>query len=679
MVKDVFEPLAPSQVKLTGWLGKRVAVNEATRLLSVDLVPLLAGYKQRPGSHPWIGEHIGKWLHAATLAWQNTGDIKLKEKLAGAVRELIACQEADGYLGTYVKGQRFGLYKGADWDVWSHKYCLLGLLTWWEYTKDAAALHCCQRMGDLLCATFGTGSGQKSIISAGTHVGMAATSILEPMVLLARASKNKKYLDFCRYIVDVAWEEPRGPKVLSTLTTTGKVNKTANGKAYEMLSNLVGLCELYRETGEKRYLVPAEKAWSDIVANQLYLTGSMSYGEHFHDDHALPNAPRNNIGETCVTVTWLQLNWQLLRLTGHGKYAAEIERSQYNHLAAAQRPDGAQWCYYTALEGTKPYGPGINCCVSSGPRGMALASQSVCFRGMVRSDLVIVSVDSLEISTQIDGVTVRITQKSPFPRPGKIVLTVEPERPVAFNISFRLPSWGTFKPSLGKVYQKDFTALATGQRLWKKGDTLTVEMTFSEKIIEGTFTNASRMAKTLGPFVLASQNGQDVLFAEAGAKGEKYQIWTGGPKSETEEDRSRLGNADGSICDGDPRSIVVTFDGSKQPLDWFSLSYAKPKTATKITYCHGRSFHDGGWFDASEKKPWIEVQRTKDGPWETLGELAGYPATTATNPQGLRDGQAFVLSLPAPVTFVGLRVVGKPACGDNPQQAFSSCGELSVG
>jgi hypothetical protein len=695
MVKDVFEPLAPSQVKLTGWLGKRVAVNEATRLLSVDLVPLLAGYKQRPGSHPWIGEHIGKWLHAATLAWQNTGDIKLKEKLNGAVRELIACQEADGYLGTYVKGQRFGLYKGADWDVWSHKYCLLGLLTWWEYTKDEAALHCCQRMGDLLCATFGTGSGQKSIISAGTHVGMAATSVLEPMVLLARASKNKKYLDFCRYIVDVAWEEPRGPKVLSTLTTTGKVNKTANGKAYEMLSNLVGLCELYRETGEKRYLVPAEKAWSDIVANQLYLTGSMSYGEHFHDDHALPNAPRNNIGETCVTVTWLQLNWQLLRLTGHGKYAAEIERSQYNHLAAAQRPDGAQWCYYTALEGTKPYGPGINCCVSSGPRGMALAPQSVCFLADSGKTIVITSRDSFEATVTIEGVKVKVTQKSSLPNPGEITTKISPERNVHFNVRQRLALWDDKVGEMRKAKKRQ----AFGGEIGVNGDWFEftsspkkpdpnrflgsldwgVPLTFSPKTVEGTFTNAGRTAKTLGPFVLASQNGQDVLFAEAGAKGEKYQIWTGGPKSETEEDRSRLGNADGSICDGDPRSIVVTFDGSKQPLDWFSLSYAKPKAATKITYCHGRSFHDGGWFDASEKKPWIEVQRTKDGPWETLGELAGYPATTATNPQELRDGQAFVLSLPAPVTFVGLRVVGKPACGDNPQQAFSSCGELSVG
>ncbi len=695
MIKDIFTPLEPSQVRLTGWLGKRVAVNEATRLRNVDLVPLLAGYKQRPGSHPWIGEHIGKWLHAATLAWQNTGDAQLQTKLAGAVKELIAYQEPDGYLGTYVKEKRFGLFPGADWDVWSHKYCLLGLLTWWAYTKDPAALTCCEHMGDLLCTTFGTGPGQKSIISAGTHVGMAATSVLEPMVLLARASKNKKYLDFCRYMVDVAWNEPGGPRVLGTLTKLGKVNKTANGKAYEMLSNLVGLCELYRETGEKRYLVGPLRAWDDIVVNQRYLTGTMSYGEHFHDDHALPNAPRNSIGETCVTVTWLQLNWQLLRLTGEAKYAAEIERAQYNHLAAAQRPDGKEWCYYTALEGTKPYGPGINCCVSSGPRGMALAPQTACFLAHDGDTLVVTSRDSFEATVVVRGQKVFVTQKSPLPTSGRLTLQFKMAEEGSFGITLLIPEWATYTtPELGRfgtpeTHKLDTKTLPTGafhlrpmrrSQRWYAQQGFAYDVQLAAKTIEGTFTNTGRTAKTLGPFVLAAQNGQDVLFAEAGAKGEKYQVWTGGPKSDSEEERSRDGNQDGSICDGDPLSFTVTYDGSKQPRDWFSVRFAKPKTVAKITYCHGRSFHDGGWFDASGTPgmPWIEGQRTKDGPWEKLGELPGYPTTTATNPQGLSDGQAFALTLPMPLSLCAVRVVGKPACGDSPQQAFSSCGELSV-
>jgi DUF1680 family protein len=176
-----------------------------------------------------------------------------------------------------------------------------------------------------------------------------------------------------------SWEAPGGPRVLHTLLTEKSVQKTANGKAYEMLSNLVGLCELYCVTGERDYLQAALNAWQDIVDLRLYLTGSASQGEHFRADHELPNGESAHVAETCVTTTWIQLNQQLLRLTGEARFADELERTYYNHLAAAQRPDGAEWCYFTSLEGRKPYGPGINCCVSSGPRGMALVPRAAAF------------------------------------------------------------------------------------------------------------------------------------------------------------------------------------------------------------------------------------------------------------------------------------------------------------
>ena len=154
---DVATPLPISKVHLNGYLGGRVGRNEANRLRNVDLEPLLAGYKKRPGSHPWIGEHIGKWLHASTLAWGNTRDTALKAKIDEAVKALIATQEEDGYLGTYVPEKRFGLYNGSDWDVWSHKYNLLGLLTYYQYTGYEPALQACKKMGDLLDRTFGKG------------------------------------------------------------------------------------------------------------------------------------------------------------------------------------------------------------------------------------------------------------------------------------------------------------------------------------------------------------------------------------------------------------------------------------------------------------------------------------------------------------------------------------------
>ncbi len=647
---DVLTPLEPSEVKLTGWLGERVAGN-VQRLREVDLAPLLAGYKGRPGSHPWIGEHIGKWLHASTLAWQNTGDARLKAKLAGAVRELIACQEPDGYLGTYEKEKRFGLFPGADWDVWSHKYNLLGLLTWWTYSKDRAALDCCRKMGDLLCKTFGTGPGQKSINAAGTHVGMAATSVLEPMVLLHRATGDKKYLDFCHYLVR-AWDEPGGAGVLKTLTTTGKVNKTANGKAYEMLSNLVGLCELYRTTGEEKFLMPCVRAFEDILENQLYITGTMSHGEHFGPDHSLPNTSNYNVGETCVTVTWIQLCFQLLRLTGEERYAEELERSFYNHLSAAQRPDGREWCYYTALEGTKPYGPGISCCVSSGPRGMALAPLAACFVGDNGKTLFISSRESFEATVTLGGVPVKVSQKSSLPESRKIETRFTAVRPTAFTVQLR--------------GERVRLALLQGTA------TLSRPLALERTALAGTHTNSGKSAARRGPFVLAQQNGREVLFADAGAKGEKYRVWVG-PAPESEESRSRPGNVEGSINDGDVRTFVVTWDGGVHDEDFYALTFSKPKTVTKISYAHGHAFHDGGWFVGA---PQVEVKKSPDGSWERVGALPGYPSTTDTDPKGLRDGQEFTLSLPASVEIVGVRVVGKPACGDNPGLRFTSCAEL---
>jgi DUF1680 family protein len=193
--------------------------------------------------------------------------------------------------------------------------------------------------------------GQRDILSAGTHCGMAATSVLEPMCMLYRYTSEKRYLNFCLYITR-AYD--RGPKIITSLTEIGNVSKVANAKAYEMLSNLVGLCDLYRLTGEETYFKPAVAAWKDIVANRRYVTGESSYGECFRGDGDLPGS--GNVGEMCVTVTCIQLNGQLLRLTGQAEYADELERAAFNALLGGQHPAEGGFCYFTPLVGRKGYG-----------------------------------------------------------------------------------------------------------------------------------------------------------------------------------------------------------------------------------------------------------------------------------------------------------------------------------
>jgi hypothetical protein len=144
------------------------------------------------------------------------------------------------------------------------------------------------------------------------------------------------------------------------------------------------------------------------------------------------------------------------------------------------------------------------------------------------------------------------------------------------------------------------------------------------------------------------------------------------------ESRSREGNQHGSICDGDFTSFVVTFDGKLANEDWYAIPLNKPMNVRRVVFAHGKNFHDGGWFDASAGKPRVQVQREPNGKWETVGQLADYPATTASDNKNLQPGQRFTLRLSEPVKVIAVRVVGKPACGNKPTQAFSSCAELQA-
>ncbi|MCL4180578.1 MAG: glycoside hydrolase family 127 protein [Verrucomicrobia bacterium] len=739
---DAVELPSPSAMLLEGFLGFRVQNNAMNRLLLVNEEPLLAGFRNKPGSHPWIGEHVGKWLHAATLAWSYTGDPNLRAKIDRVARELVATQEPDGYLGTYVPGQRFGLYPGADWDVWVHKYNLIGLLTYHQYTGDEPSLEACRRVGNLLIQTFGP--DKKSIVSAGTHVGMAATSVLEPVVLLYRATGDPRYLEFARYLVS-AYDDPNGPKIISSLIREKSVARTANAKGYELLSNLVGLCELARATGERQWLTPVLLAWEDIKTRRLYLTGSATQGEHFHDDFELPNHPSANIGETCVATTWIQLNSQLLRLTGEARFADALEQTFINHLAAAQRPDGAHWCYFTALEGTKPYGPGINCCVSSGPRGMALVPQHACL--IVNTPdrqppiLALALFEMWTANLQIEGTSVRLDHFADVTKPGHYTLTVRTPKPIRLGFKIRTPDWARplyvrFGKSQPRTVLRDGWTILPAQR-WKDGDQLHIQLTLQGRILQGTHGNQGHAAALWGPAVLAYDEAynQDlgpisaigfanppneptvlfasdpdgsaifkvavrsarvpgihranfVLFADAGSASSRYRVWLPAPDSPLPrnpsvfgfgpETRSRRGNVSGSITDGEPDSFVVTFDGQPQTEAWFAVHTDQPTVVRSVSFAHGHTFHDGGWFDTQAGKPEIQIQRAKDGPWITVARLESYPATTARDAATLKPGQLLTQHLPKAEPVFGLRILGKPASGDNPNQAFASCAELGA-
>jgi hypothetical protein len=179
---------------------------------------------------------------------------------------------------------------------------------------------------------------------------------------------------------------------------------------------------------------------------------------------------------------------------------------------------------------------------------------------------------------------------------------------------------------------------------------------------------------------------QLIAFADAGGTGSDYKVWLPLRNQDTaanllldgHEARSRRGNLNGSINDDDLHSAVVTFDGKAADLDWFAVTLDQPALIGRVVFAHGSTFHDGGWFDASQEKPQVQVLLEPKGAWQTVAELSIYPKTTSSDSAGLHNGQVFSCSIAPPMKACAIRVLGKPASGDNPQQAFASCAELQA-
>ncbi|MCK9426618.1 MAG: glycoside hydrolase family 127 protein [Ignavibacteriaceae bacterium] len=504
-IQDVFTSIPFQDQQLQGYLGKRLTQNLEERLLKVDEDGMIDAYLHRPGNHAWGGEHVGKYLEAACNVWKNTHDARLKQQMDRMMYELVNSQLEDGYLGTYTPDTYW-----TSWDVWSHKYNLYGLLAYYTTTGYQPALDACKRIGDLLYTTFGNKSGQRDIILAGEHVGMAATSVLDPMVELYKYTGEKKYLDFCYYILD-AWEQNNGPKIISALVSTGKVNKVANGKAYEMLSNLVGLMKLYCVTGDVHLLKPVLIAWNDIVSKRLYITGTTSSWEHFQDDEVLPAADKDHIGEGCVTTTWVQLNQNLLSVTGDLKYLEQIEKSIYNHLLGAENPETGCISYYTPLMDKKPFICYISCCTSSIPRGIAMIPYFTF--GNVKNIPTLMLYEPATYKGKITTadkkeIEVALQVESNFPESGDVIIKINTSQTASFSVALRVPSWSTsFKAKVGgKEYRGAPNQYLMIERVWKSGEKIKVSFKIPIKMKTGGKSYPGQIAVERGPQVLAFDN-----------------------------------------------------------------------------------------------------------------------------------------------------------------------------
>ena len=514
-VPDVLTPLPPGAVHLGGHLGEQIDLCLRARIAAQDADELIAPFRERRDQMEWRSEFWGKWITSAIDAWRYSGNPGLCAIDERAVADLIGTQTPDGYIGAYPDGGHL-----QRWDVWGRKYVLLGLLAWHEATGDAGALNAARREADFLIGEIGPGRAKP--FTNDMWNGMATSSVLEPMILLYRRTGDARYLEFANYLVG-AWPTPDGPDLLrkaranipvfqmfpGPASVVKEYSDGGHSKAYEMMSCFEGLAELYRSTGNQDYYDAITKVFANIRDNEITVIGSGSDWERWHNGHTRQTEPWVKGMETCVTVTWMKLAGQMLRLTGDPAYADEIERSTYNALLGAQAPDGAWWCSHSPLAGTKERAPeqcGLhqNCCVANGPRGLMLIPQLAVMKGAA-GPVVNYYGEMKALVALPKGGNVDLEQVSDYPLGDTTRMRIGLNEPKTFVLRLRIPAWserntltinGTSQPApIPGTY-------ASIDRLWRDGDMVLLRLDLRARAIRAP-GHPEFAAIVRGPLVLA--------------------------------------------------------------------------------------------------------------------------------------------------------------------------------
>ncbi len=509
VVADKLQPTYPE--KITGYVGDKLQASYTNRILAQDVDKLIRPFTERDEHSCWQSEFWGKWFTSAVLAYEYNPSPQLAAMLKKAAEGLMATQTPDGYIGNYAPESRL-----KAWDIWGRKYCMLGLIAYYDLTNDKKALDAAAREADFLMRELHERGAE--IVKMGNHRGMAASSVLEPVCLLYARTGMKKYLDFAEEIVR-QWETPDGPQLISKAAVpVGKrfpkpgadnwYGWQQGQKAYEMMSCYEGLLELHRITGKEQYKKAAEDSWQSIMDSEINIAGSGAAMEAWFSGKEKQFMPIEHYQETCVTVTWLKFNRQLLRLTGAARYADAMEQTFYNALLGSMRPDGSDWAKYTPLsgqrlKGSEQCGMGLNCCSASGPRGLfAVPSASVmeAVRGAVVNFYI--PGDYTLKSPGKNRLTLKL--KTDYPVSGEVDILLETKKPETMELALRIPVWSKNTSvsvngqNIGNIPAGDYLRI---NRNWKNGDSISIRFDMQPQL-HSINSNPTYVSITRGPVVL---------------------------------------------------------------------------------------------------------------------------------------------------------------------------------
>ncbi|WP_255952555.1 glycoside hydrolase family 127 protein [Streptomyces odontomachi] len=321
------------------------------------------------GAYPFVDTDVYKWLEAA--CWQLAQQPSLASDptpedpgadsgadpgpggLAADVDRIIAlvadAQRPDGYLNTWFQVRK-GDQRYQDLR-WGHElYCAGHLI-------QAAVAHHRATGGTALLDVARRFADHIDTVFGAPGSGRPIDGIdghpevETALVELYRETGERRYLDLAGYFVERHGHGLLGGEAYCQDRVPLRAAATVEGHAVRQLYLLAAATDLATETADAELRAVTERLWHAMTSTKTHLTGGVGAHhdeEDFGDPYELPN--ERAYCETCAAIASIQWSWRMALLTGEARYSDLIERTLYNGFLAGVSLDGERWLYVNPLQ-----------------------------------------------------------------------------------------------------------------------------------------------------------------------------------------------------------------------------------------------------------------------------------------------------------------------------------------
>jgi DUF1680 family protein len=312
----------------------------------------LKGRSNAPQRGPMYSDSdIYKWTEAVGFALQSENNQDLRRATDAMIKDVIAVQEPSGYLNTYYVGDR------------ASERML-------QHTQEVG--HELYNIGHLLqgAIAYYRATGDPTLLDAGIrfvdnflipNYGPAANQkpivaghpeIEMSLIELYRTTGNKRYLDLAGYILhgDERLTIKRSSIVYMYCGIPFTSRTKLEGHAVRAMYACCGATDYYLETGDQSYWKTLSALWEDLSRHQMYVTGGVgARSEGEAFGDAYELPNATAYGESCAAIGNMMWNWRMLAASGEARFTDVIERALYNGINSGMSLDGKLYCYRNPL------------------------------------------------------------------------------------------------------------------------------------------------------------------------------------------------------------------------------------------------------------------------------------------------------------------------------------------